>query len=90
MGVVFEGRASTTGVSRSLEMYNWAGRKYEVVRAAEPEALSDSRTMVDVGGDPKRFMNATTGEIRLKVRGTATRTFELGADQVSFVVRYTP
>ena len=90
LGVAYEGRASTSGVTRSLEMYNWAGRRYEVVRAAEAEAPTDSRTVVDVGGDPKRFMNATTGEIRLKARGSATGSFELGADQVSFTVRFTP
>ena len=90
LGVAYEGRASTSGVTRSLEMYNWAGRRYEVVRAAEAEAPTDSRTVVDVGGDPKRFMNATTGEVRLKVRGSAAGSFELGADQVSFTVRFTP
>ena len=90
MGLAFEGRASITGPTRSLAMYNWATRKYEVVRAAEPESLTDTRTVVDVDGDPKRFMNTTTGEIRVKVRASATKSFELGADQVSFTVRYTP
>ncbi len=89
LGVAFEGRVDLAGVNRSLEMYNWATKKYEVVRAAEAQGLTDSRTLVDVAGDPKRFMNATTGEIRLKVRASAaSRNFELGADQVSVTVRY--
>jgi hypothetical protein len=88
LGVTLEARASIDGVTRSLELYNWATKKYEVVRAAEAERLTDSRTVVDVAGDPRRFVNATTGEIRLKVRASAPKSFELGVDQASFAVRY--
>ena len=88
LGIAYEARASVENVTRTLQMYNWATRKYETVRDPEREALSDSRVVLDVAGDPTRFRDARTGEVRVRVLAKGSKPFEVGVDQLSLTVRF--
>lgn len=89
LSIAYEARASAENVTRSLQVYNWSTRKYETVRGSEPEALGDSRVVLDVAGDPTRFRSAGAGEVRLRIVASGPKPFELGVDQLSFTVRST-
>jgi hypothetical protein len=84
--VAYDGAASTGGLTRQLHLYDFATGKWEAIRS-ETQTAADMKAMIDVSGDPRRFLSAS-GQIRMRVSAGHTSTYDLKADLMTFAVTY--
>ncbi len=88
LGVDLDGRATLTGTTRSMWLYDFKAAAWVSLINAQSQPITDLRSVVDASGDPARFVSGT-GEVR--VRYSAVRSsgaFDSRLDQVLVRMAY--
>jgi hypothetical protein len=85
------GAAPSVLVDQVIEMYNYQTNIWEVVDTRNP-TLGDSTITVTPAGDPKRFVQAVTKRMRMRIqwfdRGAATLGWTCDSDLVRWSITY--
>jgi hypothetical protein len=66
MTYVLEAKVNTPAVTQTISLYNYDTGEFEEVDS-RPSTMGDSVVEVSVDGDPARFVNSETGEIKAEL-----------------------
>jgi hypothetical protein len=64
---VLETRADTPNVTQTISLFNYVTNMYEEVDSSTTSFNSDGAVEVTVGGDPSRFINSETLEVKAEL-----------------------
>jgi hypothetical protein len=84
--VTYDGGASTGGFTRDLYLYDFTASRWEPIRS-ETQTGTDMLAMMDVAGDPRRFLSAD-GTLRMRVSARNSTGYDLKADLMTFTVTH--
>jgi hypothetical protein len=88
LGVELDGRATLTGSTRSLMLYDFKAAAWVTLFDRESQPITDMRSVIDASGDPARFVSGT-GEVRVRMQAARTSgAFDMRLDQALLRIQH--
>jgi hypothetical protein len=88
LGVELDGRATLTGSTRSLMLFDFKAAAWVTLFNRESQPITDMRSVIDASGDPARFVSGT-GEVRVRMQAARTSgAFDMRLDQALLRIQH--